>query len=310
VLTLAEADAELQRLNILKKNHADEQFLARRSLRTLPETIAGLSERLAGLTADQETLKAHGDLSSEASAKEEDRITIGGRAVGDAVAALGARLEALPQHVMQPQRIPLGTYRGLRFGMVLHPQWRPEVYLEGAITRQDSLSRENQGPRAVLNALERLARGYGTERDRTQQDLELAATQLRDYQARLGQPFPHDSYLSRLTALRDQLKARLSGTPPEPGVAAPPSVSELAERIKALQAAHKVEAAPERTGKRRTDAEEPVTARIRRRAEPRNECGVPAAPPITCQEPLAKSHPWTMRARQQDTLAEAEGRSL
>ena len=42
VLTLAEADAELQRLAILKKNHADEQYLARRSLRDLPETIARL----------------------------------------------------------------------------------------------------------------------------------------------------------------------------------------------------------------------------------------------------------------------------
>ena len=37
VLTLAEADAELQRLTILKKNHADEQYLARRNLRTLPD---------------------------------------------------------------------------------------------------------------------------------------------------------------------------------------------------------------------------------------------------------------------------------
>ena len=52
VLTLAEADAELQRLTILKKNHADEQYLARRSLRELPETIDRLSQRLANLTAD------------------------------------------------------------------------------------------------------------------------------------------------------------------------------------------------------------------------------------------------------------------
>src|SRR6202034_1536689 len=36
VLTLAEADAELQRLSVLKKNHADEQFLARRRVRDLP----------------------------------------------------------------------------------------------------------------------------------------------------------------------------------------------------------------------------------------------------------------------------------
>ena len=33
VLTLAEADAELQRLAILKRNHEDEQYLARISLR-------------------------------------------------------------------------------------------------------------------------------------------------------------------------------------------------------------------------------------------------------------------------------------
>ena len=36
VLTLAEADAELQRLTLLKKNHLDEQYVARRSVRDLP----------------------------------------------------------------------------------------------------------------------------------------------------------------------------------------------------------------------------------------------------------------------------------
>src|SRR5262249_40680786 len=40
VLTLAEAVAELQRLTVLKKNHLDEQFIARRSVKELPGTIA------------------------------------------------------------------------------------------------------------------------------------------------------------------------------------------------------------------------------------------------------------------------------
>src|ERR1700737_2686160 len=52
VLTLAEADAELQRLAVLKKNHLDEQYVARRSVRDLPGTIASLSERLSNLTAE------------------------------------------------------------------------------------------------------------------------------------------------------------------------------------------------------------------------------------------------------------------
>src|ERR1022692_4295393 len=46
VLTLAEADAELQRLTLLKKNHLDEQYVARRSVRDLPGTIGRLSERV------------------------------------------------------------------------------------------------------------------------------------------------------------------------------------------------------------------------------------------------------------------------
>ena len=52
VLTLAEADAELKRLAILKKNHADEQYLARRSIRELPDAIKRLTTRVADLTED------------------------------------------------------------------------------------------------------------------------------------------------------------------------------------------------------------------------------------------------------------------
>ena len=71
VLTLAEADAELQRLNLLKKNHLDEQYVARRNVRQLPETIDRLTKRLANLTTDGETSAAH----------VSDRITIGSRRV-------------------------------------------------------------------------------------------------------------------------------------------------------------------------------------------------------------------------------------
>jgi hypothetical protein len=42
VLTLAEADAELQRFLVLKTHHADEQFLSQRKLRELPGDITRL----------------------------------------------------------------------------------------------------------------------------------------------------------------------------------------------------------------------------------------------------------------------------
>ncbi len=258
VLTLAEADAELQRLNLLRKGHVDEQYTARRSVRDLPPAIDRMRDRLTGLTADLATATAHAG----------DPIIIGGRTVADqdTMAVLGSQLDRLPWRVSDRQRVPVGVYRGLKFGLILHPHFAPEVYLEGAICRQDSLSRDHHGPRAVLNTLDRLAAGYRVEAERARQDLAIAETQLRDYQARLGQPFRHESYLAELTRLRDQLRAGLSGAEQQDGQ---PGVADLADRIKALKAAHSVEATPERTGTRRTTAEEPVTARIRRRAEAR-----------------------------------------
>jgi N12 class adenine-specific DNA methylase len=257
VLTLAEADAELQRLNLLKKNHLDEQYVARRSVRDLPSTIASLNERLTKLSKDEETATSHaGGL-----------ITVGNHAWprDDALALLGSRLDTLPRNVSETTRVPLGIYRGLRFGLVLHPQFPPDVYLEGAITRQSGLSRDHQGPRAVLNALERLANGYGSECVRIRQDLAIAESQLRDYGERLDKPFLHERYLSDLTELRDRLKRSLSATAQQPEEGKEPRSSKLAGKIKALIAAHSIEAAPQRDRPKQSAAEEPITARIRRR---------------------------------------------
>jgi hypothetical protein len=235
VLTLSEADAELQRLAVLRKNHADEQFLARRNLRELPEAIQRLERRIHDLETDQSTIAAHADAPT----------VIGGRKCprDDVPTILGKRLDALPEKVSQPTRIPLGTYRELGFDILLHSSFAPEVYLEGATIRQATLSREHRGPRAVLNALERLAGSYGEQCEKAKQDLALAEGQLRDYEQRIGKPFIHEAYLTELTELRDRLKESLSNAPAPEGEERP-SAAELAERIKALKAAHTIEAAP------------------------------------------------------------------
>ncbi|MBC7966711.1 MAG: hypothetical protein H7Z17_12405 [Fuerstia sp.] len=128
---------------------------------------------MSNLTTDQATAAAHAD----------DPMTFGGRTYPreDIPAILAGKLEGLPRSVREMTRVPLGTYRGLRFGIVLNPQFPPDVYLEGSLTRQSCLSREHQGPRAVLNNLERLVSAYGSECERIRQDLTIAEAQLRDY---------------------------------------------------------------------------------------------------------------------------------
>jgi N12 class adenine-specific DNA methylase/predicted RNA methylase len=303
VLTLAEADAELQRLAILKKNHADEQYLARRALRDLPETIARLKRRLEGLTADLATTKAHA----------RDPLTMTGRS-GDAMTALADRLDALPEKVLETRPITFGQYRGLAFGIALYPGGAADVFLEGMVTRHGQLCREHRGPRAVINALDRLAESYAGQMDAAGQELMIAEGQLRDHEARLGRAFAHDDYLERLGALRDQLKSGLSqATPPatSAGQALPGSepVAEIAERIKALKAAHTIEATLTRTVARRVAAEMPVTARIRRgvpaheaepEAPPAHTPAVEAAAPaeVTEPEPQAMIHPFPEMPRE------------
>jgi len=240
--------------------------LARRNLRDLPQTITALSERLGSTTRDAACIAAHPD----------DLVTIDDWTVSrnDAVETLGSRLHRLPHFVSDKQRFSLGHYRGLQFGLILHPNWPPEVYLQGAATRTATLSREHHGPRAVLNALGRLAESYASDCDRIRKDLGIAEAQLRDYQDRFGKPFVHESYLSELTAIRDKLKsclaglpARQAGTPAELTADGQSSASDVAQQIKNLKSAHTIDAAPERISKASSSAEEPVTTRIRRRME-------------------------------------------
>jgi len=228
-------------------------------VRDLPGTIESLNDRLSKLTTDEATATAHA----------RDPVTIGKRPWSreDAPAILADQLDRVPRNVRETTRVPLGMYRALRFGLVLHPQFPTDVYLEGTINRQATLSRDHQGPRAVLNALERLATGYCSDIVRVRQDLAIAESQLRDYRDRLGKPFTHEKYLSELTDLRDQLKAGLSAAAHESSEEKGPTVSELADKIKALKAANTIEATPQRVQRKQAAAEEPITARIRRRQE-------------------------------------------
>jgi N12 class adenine-specific DNA methylase len=259
VLTLAEADAEIQRLGVLKKNHTDEQFLIRRKLKELPETIQRLTARKDNLERDQATLLAH----------QHNPIVVGDSAIhkDDVLGALGKALDELPPLVARMTELELGQFQGLRFGIRLHPYSAPEVYLQGSLTRSAPLSRDHQGPRAVLNALNRLGKTYTEQLATTETDLSLASQQLQDYEQRLGQPFASEAYLAKLTDLRDQLKSALSAHGSRDGRAdadaAAPAAGDIARQIQDLQSSCAAEELSERTASPSAPAAEvPMTTRL------------------------------------------------
>jgi hypothetical protein len=263
-LTLAEADAELQRLAILRKNHADEGYLARRAVRDLPDDIKRLEKRLEGMTTDKATLA-----SSEAVPSQE---------------AVAERMKRMPDRVSETYRSPLGKYRGLDASLILHPLGGTEIVLDGATRRRETLMRDNPGPRAVLNALERLANSYDYECRSHRAEIGVKQGQLRDYESRLGRPFEHGEYMGQLADLRDRLKEGLLEKAQQEPKPEGPSVAELAQRIGELRAANAVEAAPERTVRKAVRAERPVVARIRERM---GEQPVIEAEPVVVESPAS-----------------------
>ncbi len=282
VLTLAETDAELQRLAILKKNHADEQYLARKNVRDLPDTIKRHERRIDGLTKDLATLTSHAP----------DAVIIGERPVAkdDLIAVLGKRLNGLPAEVSETRTIKLGIYHGLEFGVIIHRFGAPESYLQGEIVRRGDLARD-AGPRAVLNALDRMIGGYDDQIGNAKRELGIAQGQLRDYEGRIGNAFAHEEFKRELEGLRDQLRIGLSGNVPDDAT----PVAELAARIKALRDANTVEAAPQRIGTRKAArAEQPVTARIMAR-KPEEQPVVEVVEPAHVDPEPVKAPPMAIR---------------
>jgi len=176
VLTLAEADAELQRLSILKKNHSDEQFLARRNVRTLPDTIASMADRLEGLTSDLTTVTTHAA----------DPITVGDRKCGyeDVMDILGGHLDSL-NNMVSTQRSILWERIVACVRPVLHPHQAPDVYLDGAISRRATLFTRPPRPRPFSTRWSVWPTATNPMRfDKAR--LAIARDQLRDYESVLA----------------------------------------------------------------------------------------------------------------------------
>jgi N12 class adenine-specific DNA methylase/SAM-dependent methyltransferase len=230
VLTLAEADAELQRLHVLRKNHTDDQFLIRRKVNDLPGQIERQTLLKDQLTQDQTNMQS----------PDHPEYRIDGHRIlrTDIAKALDAAIERIPNHVSQLRDFPLGEFHGIEFGIQVTPFGTKDVYMKGATHRSANLARDSIGSRAVLNALSRLQDSYAARISSVEQDINLAKQQLHDSRARLGVPFPHDDYSKELRELRDQLRHSLSTQPSQPPVDSKTpqrSTSEIAEAIQELK---------------------------------------------------------------------------
>ncbi|MCC7336560.1 MAG: DEAD/DEAH box helicase family protein [Pirellulaceae bacterium] len=225
VLTLAETDAELQRLAILRKNHHDEQFLARRKVRDLPDEIVRLEQRLDQLENDLKTLGSNNHPEFEIYGKTLSRDEL--------LPYLAGQLALIPEHLSDRRRIRIGSVHGLEFGLDVSAFGR-EVYIKGDATIIESVS-STAGARAILNALSRIEASYEPRMDDTRSKLALTSQQLSDYQERLGKPFVLESYITQLTDLRNQLRSALTESKSNAEIGERPSIADTVDQIVSLR---------------------------------------------------------------------------
>lgn len=260
VLSLAEVDAELKRLKVLKKNHQDEQFLRQRKLKELPNAIAEAKRRLDSLQHDLIQSKDGGQV--------EFRMDGSTVARDDLFKLLQSRLESLPARSNSHSHAEIGEYRGLRFGLDVTPYGASDVFIEGAIRRTTPLSKDNTGPRAFLNAMKRILDTYDERIKEANASVTLLSKQLEDLRNHAGASFAHEDRISRLTALRDQLKQSLSSdVSPEVANSLPPILDLMQQVDDLLKVSVDVSDTTRTSQANQHVLELPITEQIRLRRE-------------------------------------------
>jgi hypothetical protein len=128
------------------------------------------------------------------------------------------------------------------------------------------LSNDHQGPRALLDAANRLINSFEDQHQRTTAAIELAKKQHHDCQQRVGISFEFDEYVKELSQLRDGLKLALSDRPSESDTTHLLSVREITAKIKSLRSLYTSYETPKRNAEVQVSiAVEPIVARLKRR---------------------------------------------
>ena len=167
VLTLAEADAELQRLDLAQEEPP------RRAIRRPPQRARFAGDHRQPVRAAVQALggRGHGE--------QPTPTTPSPSAAGRTHAKTSPTFSAASWTPCRRTSARRPAFRSAPIAACVSASCfirnsRPKSISKEHDHANRTLSRDHHGPRAVLNALERLADGYGSECDRVRQDLAIA----------------------------------------------------------------------------------------------------------------------------------------
>ena len=244
-------DVEVTKLKVAKSNHTAQQYsLEDRVLKTLPQSITRVEQRIDGLRSDCEHFKAQPIVVEGISP-----MTVCNAIYTDKEAAGQAILKAC-KNVKANADYDLGTYKG--FSMTLsYDSFAQEYHLD---LQREATHRLSLSPSALGN-ITRIDNALAGIENRLNQSIEQLAglkEQLETAKGELGKPFPMEQELSEKSARLAELELLLkiddnsehdehdldehdveSEVDEKPGINAKPSIIKQISEIKSEQAPSK-----------------------------------------------------------------------
>ena len=204
-------DVEVSKLRLLKSSFQSQKYsLEYDLLRYFPKEIAETKARITSLESDIQTRDAH-----PVSADGFVGIELDGVRYTERVAAGEALLQLLPT-VQDMEPVHVGSFRGFGLEISLSEFGKYSLALKGAAEHKVELGSDALGNvLRIENTLNSLDKKLDTNRSRLA-DLEQ---QVKNAQAELEKPFPHETELAEKSARLIELNAELdmeNNAPPEP----------------------------------------------------------------------------------------------
>jgi hypothetical protein len=204
IIEKSQLEAEVGKLKILKANHQSTQYRLEDNLRlTFPKQIEGAKTAIAGYTADIARLEANTVKVAEGISP----LRIGEHTYTERKDAGQALIDACKE-IKGMKAHNIGSYRGFEISITYDAvKSEYNCHLKGAMTHSVSLGNDPGGNiTRIDNALEKITQTLKS----TEERLETLLTQVKNAEAEINQPFPHETLLAEKSAKLAEINKQLS----------------------------------------------------------------------------------------------------
>ncbi len=210
-------DIQVSKLKLLKQSHLSERYsLEDKVLKSYPQTICALENRIKGLTLDREIVENNIPTNDE---KFLPMVVLG--ITYPEKAEAGAAIIEACQTMTSPDEIPLGEYRGFQMGLAFHSYEKEyQITLRGALSHQVSLGIDAIGN---ITRIDNQLASLDVKLVAAGEQLDTTRIQLENAKEEIERPFPKEDELREKSRRLDSLNILLNidGSAPDIDATAP-----------------------------------------------------------------------------------------